>query len=170
MTSVARIAMILALGALSAPADAQTLLGATQNWSAYQATTPDGKVCYVLSKPTAVLPVKASRDPIYFVVSIWPGRNAQGELEVFPGYTYKAGEPVFAQIGTVRAEFFTRNDGKVGTAWVKDAADEGALVAAMRGGSKLTVTGVSKRGTKTTDPYSLSGFSAAMDSARAACK
>jgi hypothetical protein len=170
MSSAARIAMVLALGALLAPAGAQTLLGVTQNWTAYQATTPDGRVCYVLSKPTAILPVKVSRDPIYFVISVWPDRKVQAELEVFPGYTYKDGEPVFAQVGTVRTEFFTRNDGKVGTAWVKDAGEEAALVAAMRSGNKLTVTGVSKRGTHTTDTYSLNGLTAALESARTACK
>jgi hypothetical protein len=171
MPSALRIALILTLaaGLSSVPAGAQTLIGVTQNWSAYQATTPDGKVCYALSSPTAILPVKVSRDPIYFIVSFWPARKVDGELEVVPGYPYKDGAPVFAEVGTVKTEFFTRNDNNTGAAWVKEPGDESALLAAMRGGSKMVVTGLSRRGTHTTDTYSLNGLSAAMNAAMSAC-
>jgi hypothetical protein len=103
------------------------------------------------------------------IISVWPGRNVRDELQIVPGYAYKEGEPVYAQVGSTRTEFFTRNDGKAGSAWVKEVADETALVSAMRGGSTLTVTGVSKRGTKTTDTYSLSGITTALDRAHNAC-
>ena len=36
---------------------------------------------------------------------------------------------------------------------------------AMRGGATLTVSGVSKKGTKTTDTFSLSGIAGALDRA-----
>jgi len=150
-------------------AEQPTLLGASKDWVAYQAATSDGKVCYALGKPSAILPRKVSRDPIYFIVSTWPSRKVQDELEVVPGYSYKEGEPVFAQVGGRKTEFFSRNDGS-GAAWVKEPADEAALVQAMRGGSTMTVTGVSKRGTKTVDTYSLSGLSTALDRTHEACK
>lgn len=162
------LALLLAVVPASA-ADQPTLLGVSKDWTAYQANSPDGKVCYALSRPTAVLPKKAARDPIFVIISVWPGRNVKGELQVVPGYTYKEGEPVYAQVGSTRTEFFTRNDGKAGSAWVKEASDEASLVAAMRGGSTMTVTGISKRGTKTTDTYSLSGISTAIDRAHTAC-
>jgi hypothetical protein len=151
-------------------AEQPTLLGASKEWVAYQATTPDGKVCYALGKPGAILPKKAARDPIYFIVSTWPSRKVQDELEVVPGYLYKENEPVFAEVGNHKTEFVSRNDGGSGAAWVKEPADEAALVAAMRGGSSLRVTGVSKRGTKTEDTYSLSGLTTALDRTHEACK
>ena len=40
----------------------------------------------------------------------------------------------------------------------------------MRGGSQITVEGISSRGTKTTDVFSLSGFSAAHNMISSACK
>ncbi len=172
MSFVARLWLVLALGAVALPAcaaDQPTLLGVSRDWTAYQANTADGKVCYALSKPIAVLPRKAARDPIFVLVSTWPGRNVKDELQIVPGYPYKDGEPVYAQVGSTRTEFFTRNNGNAGSAWVKEVADETALVAAMRGGSRLTVTGISKRGTKTTDTYSLEGITTAIARAHTAC-
>jgi hypothetical protein len=165
------VALVLALVALPAVAAEQpTLLGSSRDWTAYQASTPDGRVCYAMSKPVSIMPKKAARDPIFVLVSVWPGRHVRDELQIVPGYQYKEGEPVWAEVGARRTEFFTRNDGKSGSAWVKDVADENALVLAMRGGRTLTVTGVSKRGTKTVDTYSLVGIGTALDRARAACK
>jgi hypothetical protein len=43
------------------------------------------------------------------------------------------------------------------------------MVAAMRAGAQAVVTGVSSRGTTTIDTFSLMGFTAALDAARAAC-
>jgi hypothetical protein len=40
----------------------------------------------------------------------------------------------------------------------------------MKNGKKLSVTGTSWKGTETTDHYSLSGISAAMDKIDSACK
>ncbi|HEY0282099.1 MAG TPA: invasion associated locus B family protein [Rhizomicrobium sp.] len=170
--------MILALAggcfaASLAPASAadskSTLLGVSKDWSAYQATTGDGKVCYALSKPKTIEPTKVSRDPIYLLVSDWPGRKVKGEFEVVPGYPYKDGEPAIAQVGSVKVELFTRNDGTSGSAWVKDPGDEDKLREAMRKGSTLTISGVSQRGTKTKDTYSLSGISAMLDKVHATC-
>lgn len=154
----------------AAPAAEQpTLLGVSKEWTAYQANSPDGKVCYALSKPTDVLPKKSARDPIYVIISVWPGRNVKDELQIVPGYLYKEGDPVFAQVGANKTEFFTRNDSKGGSAWVKDVNDEDALVRAMRGGTTLTVTGTSKKGVRTTDTYSLSGIATALTRAHDAC-
>lgn len=167
------LAMLFALAvpAMAAPArlgDAEQL-GVFRDWTAYTASTPQGKVCYALSNPIASLPKKAARDKIYVIISVWPGRGVRDELQIVPGYLYRDGEPVFAQVGMQRTEFFTRNDGKAGAAWVKDVNDENNLVAAMRGGATLTVSGVSKRGTRTTDTYSLSGITDAIARAHREC-
>jgi hypothetical protein len=170
LTAIIGLGCVVASLAPAAAADAKpTLLGVSKNWSAHQATTADGKVCYTLSKPKTIEPRKVSRDPIYLLISDWPDRKVQGELEVVPGYSYKDGEPVIAQVGSVKVEFFTRNDGTSGTAWVKDAGDEDRLREAMRKGSTITISGVSQRGTHTRDTYSLSGLSAMLDKVHDAC-
>ena len=91
--------------AAPAPAVEQpTLLGVSKAWTAYQANSADGKVCYALSKPTEVLPKKGARDPIYVIISVWPGRNVKDELQIVPGYLYKENEPIFAQVGNRKIE------------------------------------------------------------------
>ncbi|MBU6299786.1 MAG: hypothetical protein KGJ79_14120 [Alphaproteobacteria bacterium] len=174
MPAFLRFASIFAVAgvfvAASALADQKpTLLGVSKSWSAYQTTTGDGRVCYALSKPKSTEPRKVTRDPIYLLVSDWPDRKADAELEVVPGYPYKDGEPVLAQVGSDKTEFFTRNDGGSGAAWVKNPDDEVKLIAAMRRGSTITISGVSRRGTRTRDTYSLSGISAMLDKIHAAC-
>jgi hypothetical protein len=52
---------------------------------------------------------------------------------------------------------------------VENPADEGVLVAAMRSGSTMSVQGTSSRGTVSTDTYSLSGVSAALDAIAKEC-
>ena len=160
--------LALSFAAASAADDA-TLLGVSKSWEAVQAKTSDGKTCFARSKPKSVLPKKAARDAILFMISDWPGRNVKSEVEVVPGYIYKDGEPVFAQVGDLKIELFSRNDNNVGTAWVKDAEEETKLIEAMRTGSTITVSGVSKRGTKTKDTYSLSGLSSALEKIHTAC-
>ncbi|HVX73439.1 MAG: invasion associated locus B family protein [Devosia sp.] len=54
-------------------------------------------------------------------------------------------------------------------AWLASMDDEPGFVAALKKGSKLVVHGTSSRGTKTTDTYSLSGVTAAMDAIDKAC-
>jgi hypothetical protein len=163
--------LTVALVAFAVPAMAAepVNLGDFGNWTAYAASGADGKVCYALSKPTATLPKKAARDPIYIIISTWPGRGVTDEVQVVPGYTYRDGDPVWVQVGGYRTEFFARNDGKNGSAWVKNLDDESQLVSTMRGGSSLTASGVSKRGTKTTDTYSLRGITGALDRAHREC-
>ena len=47
------------------------------------------------------------------------------------------------------------------TAWNRGPLDDTKMVKAMRAGIKMTVKGTSSRGTKTTDVFSLKGFSKA---------
>lgn len=152
----------------ASPAEQPSLLGVSRSWTAYQAGTGEGRVCYALATPSATSP-KAARDPIYVIVSVWPGRTVRDEVQVVPGYLYRDDEPVLVQVGNRKVEFFARNDAKGGSAWVKNLDQEKDLVRAMRAGNKLVVTGTSKKGTKTTDTYSLAGIGAALDRAHQAC-
>ncbi|MBI1330099.1 MAG: hypothetical protein GC166_09380 [Alphaproteobacteria bacterium] len=174
MTNRTRVfALSIALSALAFPAaaaDAPKLLGAFKDWSAYAVGTGSSQVCYAIAKPKSSDPKKAKRDPIYFMISDWPARKAKGEAQVVPGYPYKDGSTVTAQVGSDKFTFFTKNDGDDGSAWVEKPADEQRLIDAMRGGAQVIVTGISRRGTLTKDTYSLSGISAALDRIHQECK
>jgi len=163
-------AFAAAVSISSAAADTPpTLLGSFNAWSAFQTTTSSGRTCYALAKPKSSEPKKAKRDQVYFLISDWPLRKTRSEPEVVPGYEYKADSPVTAAIGSDKFEFFTKNDGDSGSAWIKDQSDEVRLVEAMKRGSQVVVTGVSQRGTTTHDTYSLSGLSAALEKIHTAC-
>jgi invasion protein IalB len=158
------------LSIAAAAADtAPTLLGAFSGWSAYQSTTGDGRTCYVMAQPKSSEPKKAVRDPVYFLISDWPRRKARSEMQIIPGYKYKDGTQVTAQVGADKIVFFTQNTTGTGSAWVRDSADETRLVDAMKRGSQVVVTGVSQRGTTTHDTFSLDGISTALDRIHAAC-
>jgi hypothetical protein len=159
---------VLALAAVPAAADTPTLLGVSRDWSAFTTGTGSSKICYAITKPTSTKP-KAHRDPIYFLINDWPGRRAKAEPQVVPGYQYKDGSTVTASVGGQSFNFFTQNDGGAGSAWVRQRSDEVKLIEAMRSGALLVVTGTSKRGTKTTDTYSLAGLGDVLDKIHGAC-
>lgn len=160
---------MLAAGAAPAAADAPQKLGTFKSWSALTSGAGDAKVCYALAAPRSMEPAKVKRDPAYFLINDWPARKAKSEPEIVPGYQYKDGSKVTVQVGADKFEFFTKNDGSVGGAWVEQQPDEARLMDAMRRSAELTVTGISKRGTMTHDTYSLGGLSEALDKVHAAC-
>jgi hypothetical protein len=168
---VALLAAGAAVAGLSpaAAAESPTLLGAFKAWSAYTVGSGASKTCYALAQPKSTAPKNVNRDPVFFLVSDWPARKAKAEPEVVPGYPYKDGSKVTAQVGSDKFTFFTKNEDKTGNAWVEAKADEARLVDAMRRGAEMIVTGTSSRGTLTRDTYSLSGVSAALDKIHKAC-
>ena len=108
-------------------------------------------------------------DPVYFLITDWPSRKTKSEPEAVPGYQYKDGSTVTAQVGGAKFEFFTQNDGDDGAAWIRKRADEIRLIETMKGGKDLVVTGTSKRGTVTRDTYALAGLSDVLDKIHQSC-
>jgi len=109
------------------------------------------------------------RDAVYFLINDWPNRKAKAEPEIVPGYEYKDKSTVTAEVGPEKFEFFTKNEGTAGGAWVEQPADEQRLVEAMRKSAEMIIIGTSKRGTQTRDTYSLAGLSEALDKVHESC-
>ncbi|HLY06810.1 MAG TPA: invasion associated locus B family protein [Rhizomicrobium sp.] len=158
-------AVLAASFAFAAP----TPLGTFKNWSAYETGEGDGKVCYALSRPTSTEPSKIRRDPAFILINDWPARHAKAEPEIVPGFQYRDGSNVTAQLGGDTVTLFTKNDGGQGGAWVEAQSDEERLVNAMKTAPEAVVTGTSKRGTVVKDTYSLAGFADALDKIQAVC-
>jgi hypothetical protein len=169
--SLGRIALaIVGIGVAATAALAQgtppTQLGAFGDWESYKGTDARGTVCYVISAPKTKEPAAAKRGQIHFLVSNWPGSSVTNEPSIMIGYPFKDGTTATVEVGSDTFEFFTKEDG----AWLNSAPDEARLVAAMRASGELTVKGMSRRGTLTTDTYSLKGISAALDKLAEGCK
>lgn len=145
---------------------APTLLGTFGDWEAFKASDARGTVCYVISAPKTKEPAAAKRGQIHFLVSNWPGVPITGEPSIIIGYPFKDGSTATVEVGADKFEFFTKEDG----AWLSTGTDEARLVTAMRASGELTVKGMSRRGTLTTDTYSLKGISAALDKLAEGCK
>ncbi|MCE9522866.1 MAG: invasion associated locus B family protein [Alphaproteobacteria bacterium] len=164
---IAIVAFGLCASVASAYAQAgPTLLGTFDAWEAYKTTDGRGAVCWAVTQPQTKEPATAKRDPIYFLITTWPKANLVNEPSVVIGYEFKPGAEATVQVGSDKFGFFTKADG----AWLMEKEKEQRLIAAMRGASELTVKGFSKRGTLTTDTYSLKGLSSALDKTAEGCK
>jgi hypothetical protein len=157
---------LLASVTLSSAQTAPTLLGAFDSWEAYKNTDTRGAVCWAVTQPLSKEPAAAKRDPIYFIVTTWPKQNITNEPSIVIGYQFKEGGQATVEVGSDKFAFFTKGDG----AWLPGKPEEQRLIAAMRAGSEMTVKGFSKRGTLTTDTYSLKGVSPALDKVAEGCK
>ncbi len=147
-----------ALAASVAVAQTPTKISQFNAWGAYSYKDSGNRVCYVLSVPTKKEPADRDHGDIFFLVSQKPGQNVSYEPQVEVGYPFKEGSNVIVDIDGKTFSMFTKGR----NAWVENAAQEPALVRAMRAGRSMNVSGKSRRGTGTSYTYSLSGITAAL--------
>ena len=161
------LASSLFLIASAAPSLAQsaTKIGQHNAWGTYSYQANTGKVCYVLTVPTDKQPANLDHGDIFFFVSQRPGQSVSYEPQFIASYDLQANSKVTVSVGDKNFTMFTR--GK--SAWMENAAEEPQLIAAMKGGSDMTVAGKSGRGNDTKYVFSLKGVSAALASI-ASCK
>lgn len=153
---------------LVAPASAQEakLLGTFDDWEAYLETDGGETVCYMGSQPSKAVGKYKKRGETYILVTHRPKRKTFGVVSVRAGYAYKKDSEVTLTIGENAFRLFT----DVGHAFAYDRKTDAAIVKAMVRGKGMVVQGTSSRGTKTTDTYSLKGFTAAWKAINKACK
>ena len=149
---------LAALAAGPAPAWAQEVeyLGTERDWHSFQFMESGNRVCYMASRPTREEGNYTRRGDVFVLVTHRPAEDSRNVVSFITGYTYQPGSDVTVTIGGDSFSLFTEGD----TAWPRDTATDERLVDAMRRGANMTVAGVSSRGTRTTDTYSLFGFTA----------
>ncbi|HKP24204.1 MAG TPA: invasion associated locus B family protein, partial [Dongiaceae bacterium] len=145
-----------------------TLIGQYGTWGAYTATPNGRKVCFALAKPSSskTNPPNRPRDPAYAFVSTRPAERVVNEVSIMIGYALKPGSESSLEVGGSAYAMYTQGDGL----WIKNAAEEEQMVAAMRKSAEVTVKGLSAKGTETTDVFSLKGLSQALDKLAQDCK
>jgi hypothetical protein len=139
-------------------------IGVFGEWGAYQ-TQGKQKTCYALAQPKTREPEKVKRDSAYVFISSRPAENVKNEISIIMGFPMKDGGEAQALIGD--AEFSLIAKGS--NAWVKNPAEEGRFIDALKKGSKLVVKAASTKGKVTTDTYSLAGLSQALDKVHKEC-
>ena len=128
----------------------------SKNWGAYRFDNDGSRICFVSSVPTNS---KGKYDPknrgdIRVFVSHGPGKAERDVVQVIAGYRYKLQSDVSLTIDGKAFKLFTIED----RAYAESEEDDRRIIVLMRRGSRMTIVGTSSRGTKTTDTYSLSGF------------
>lgn len=136
------------------------------DWSAFSLKLDGKPVCYIGSVPVKSAGKYTQRGDIVFMVTHRPADQAIGVVNFQTGYTFKVGEDAILNIGDVTFKLFT--DGQ--DAWARDVKSDQAIVLALIKGTRMVIKGISSRGTKTTDTFSLKGFTAAYKAASKACK
>jgi hypothetical protein len=116
--------------------------------------------------PKSQAPKNVNRSQAYFFVTFRPKDKIRNQISVIIGYPFENGSSATVEIGSAKFTLFTKDD----KAWIDDIAEQDKLVAAMKGGSSMTVRGRSQRGTNTTDSYSLSGITASLGRIANSCK
>ena len=142
------------------------LVGEYGDWKVYVTPGEKNKTCYALAQPKERLPASLKRDPAYVFISTRQAENVKNEVSIIMGFGVKDGAVTSAEIGDESFELL----GKGVNAWVKNPAEEPKFVAVLRKGSKLVVKMPSAKGNVTTDNYSLSGITQALDRASKECQ
>ena len=148
-------------------AAAPQVLGEYGDWTAYHYRDGRGSVCYMVSKPVKDEGKYSKRGEIYAVVTHRPADKTFDVVNFDAGYTFKNGAAFSVKIGhNTVTSFFTEGE----KAWTLDDKADKQMVSLMKAGERMIVEGVSSKGTKTKDTYSLKGFTGAYKAISAKCK
>ena len=153
-SALVAISLVLLIGAGAMAAEPK-VLGTHRDWEAYQLVEKGKKTCYMASQPIKTVGKYKKRGDVVVFVTHRPADKERDIVNFHAGYNYKKDSTVEVAIGRRKFKLFTKGD----TAWALTAADEQAMVKSMIKGNRMTVRGTSSRGTRTTDTYSLRGFS-----------
>ena len=114
----------------------------------------ENNYCYIASFPIdSDIPEGKQRGDVYILV-YRINNNPETIIQINSGYPYKGDEAVNVKIDKKNYEFFADED----SAWTNN---DNEVIYAMKKGIKLSIYGVSSRGTKTIDTYTLKGFTSA---------
>ena len=158
-------AMLIALLVAISSASAKEL-GKFKEWTASSEGKGTARACWIYSKPIKNVGKYKKRGEIYALITHRPGQNIFNEVQFTAGYVFKKNSKVTVKIKKKKFQLFTDGD----SAWVRKNKVEKALVKAMRSGTNMVVRGVSSRGTKTKDTYSLAGITSALKAIGKACR
>ncbi len=138
-------------------------LGTFGDWEAYR--DPREGFCYAGSKPQKEEGRYTQRGDVFVLITHRPKEKSYNVVSFDAGYVFKDGAEASATIGAQSFSLFGQGE----QAWTRDGNGDAQLVKAMRAGATMVVKGTSSRGTATTDTYSLTGISAALDAIDKAC-
>jgi hypothetical protein len=146
-------------------AQADDFVGTFGDWHVQTYDEGGGKACLMWGQPTKSQGNYTRRGDVYTYVTQRPSKKRLNEVSISIGYPFKKESALSASVGKSNFSMFTDGD----TAWNANRKDDARMVKAMRAGATMTASGVSRRGTKTRDVFSLKGFTKAYAEMNKAC-
>jgi hypothetical protein len=150
---IRRAAFMLIALAAATPLAARESLGVYESWAAFRDPAP--LRCYAIAKAQA-----RTATPAYATVSLWPGKGVRGSVHIVLSREVVAKGSVRLAIGDKRFVLVAKGR----NAWAADARGDAAIVAAIRSGTRMSVSGGGF-----TDRYTLAGAATAIDAATVGC-
>ena len=135
-------------------------------WESQYSGKGKDKICFAVSIPTKMSPANLNRAESRIFVTFRPNVGVSNEISVTNGYPFKKKSDVNVNVGNAQFKFETKGN----FAWMTSLDDELKMIRAMKKANKAQVIGVSSRGNKTRDTYSMMGFTDAYNTARKNCK
>lgn len=157
------------IGLQAAAQESTNQVAAKTDWSVFEDVNP--KECWAVStfkesvntRDGAVVAVR--RTQTLLMVFFRPDAGVKAQVGFTGGYPFKSGSTVNLKVDNDSFDLFTEGE----WAWPSTAEEDAKIVAAMKRGKQAVLVGVSGRGTRTQDTFSLLGFTAAVDEAGNRC-
>lgn len=151
--------LLTGLPALVLAAPTRESLGVFGDWGAFRAAGEPR--CEAIAQPLG----KGARPGAYASIATWPARGIRSQVFVRLSRPKRARAPIWTEIGDRRF----RLAGSGTAAWALDPAGDAAIIAAMRRGGGMRVTGEAEDGGEISDVYRLKGAPSAIDAAALGC-
>jgi hypothetical protein len=114
----------------------------------------DSDYCLIQSAPLKTdIPEGRSRGETYLLVYRMKD-NIEPIIQITAGFNYKSSDSISVQIDDIDYDFYSDSD----TAWTNE---DKKTINAMKKGLEFITSGISDKGTKVIDTYTLKGFTAA---------
>lgn len=158
----------VALSALLVPAAANADdLGNFGAWYAFTQGDGQNKLCYMVAAPVQSLGEIPNRGEVGVMVTHQMGGKVRDQVSVALGFQPHKTKYTKAKVDRNGNVTLRLVDGD--RAWTRESSVDRQLVARMKSGQSLVVTGMSSNGIASQDTFSLDGFSKAYAAISLAC-
>ena len=154
------------LPASAAAQNAPKLEGSYKDWTSYSRSAGGDKSCYAITPAKTKSPSTVNHGDVYFMISNWKSGVASEQPSFLASYPLNPNIPPEAKVGSTKVSFYVAGN----EAFIEESSNEKRLVKAVRAGSTMTVSAQSKRGTRVSYSFSLSGSTAALKKIKEACR
>jgi hypothetical protein len=147
----------LILLALVTAGGAREPIGVFHGWGAFREADPQR--CFAVAQPVR------HGGGAFASIATWPARGIRNQLAIRLSRPVR--ETIAPTLSIDERRFTLTARGQ--EAWAPDPRTDAAIVAAMRSGRSMSISGVSTTGRPFADTYALPGAASAIDAAALAC-